>query len=70
MPTKSEEHEVDEAELDQLGDLSMDDDTEVPVKEKGGEEKVSTPKGLDITAGEENEEVTSFYFLSPGSNDK
>lgn len=47
---------MDEAELDQLGDLSIDDDNEVPVKEKG-EEKVSTPKGLDIAAGEENEEV-------------
>ncbi|KAG0614487.1 hypothetical protein M758_6G180700 [Ceratodon purpureus] len=56
VPTKSEEHEVDEAELDQLGDLSIDDDTEVLVKEKKGEEKAATPKSLDITAGEENEE--------------
>jgi len=45
---------VDEAELDQLGDLSIEDDNEVPVKEKR-EEKVSTPKGLDIAAGEDNE---------------
>jgi hypothetical protein len=58
VPANSEQHEVDEAELDQLGDLSIDDDNEISVtKEKKGEEKAPTaPKGLDIAAGDENEE--------------
>lgn len=48
------EHEVDEAELDQLGHLTIDD---IVTLKKGETEKVTTPKGLGVTAAEENEEV-------------
>ncbi|XP_024390651.1 uncharacterized protein [Physcomitrium patens] len=47
------EHEVDEAELDQLGHLTIDD---IVTLKKGETEKVTTPKGLGVTAAEENEE--------------
>lgn len=56
---------MDEAELDQLGDLSIDDDNDIPVpKEKKEEEKASVPKGLDI-AGDENEEVMLSTSINP-----
>lgn len=52
---------MDEAELDKLGDLSIDDDDEVPAKEEG-KEKASTSKGLDAAAVEDNEEVMPCFF--------
>ncbi|XP_024368711.1 uncharacterized protein [Physcomitrium patens] len=54
-PKKPEDHEVNEAELDQLGDLSLGDGVEVPVQNKEEEKKVSTLKDHDVT-NEENEE--------------
>lgn len=50
---------MNEAELDQLGDLSLGDGVEVPVQNKEEEKKVSTLKDHDVT-NEENEEVLFF----------
>lgn len=60
MPIRVEEGEVDEAELDEIGDLSIEDESRGP-KPKPEGEKGTTSKGPSTAAGEENEEVLFLF---------